>query len=83
MLDASATFIAIQFYGYWEEHVFENYLIHLANTALVLYPLKILILIIAISLLEKIDENSLWYYAIFLLGYSPGLRDTFKIMLLG
>jgi uncharacterized membrane protein len=82
MLDASATFVGIQFYGYWEEHIFENYLISLGGP-LVIFPLKIIILLLIIYVLEKIENNSFWYFAIFLLGYAPGLRDTFKIMLLG
>jgi uncharacterized membrane protein len=82
MLDASATFVGIQFYGYWEEHIFENYLISLGGP-LVIFPLKIIVLLLIIYVLERIENNSFWYFAIFLLGYAPGLRDTFKIMLLG
>lgn len=83
MLDASATFVGIEYYGYWEEHVFENFLIQLTGTALILFPLKAAALLLIIAVLERIEDNAFWYYAIFLLGYSPGLRDAFKIMLLG
>ncbi len=86
MLDFSATFVAVDFYGYFEEHVFENFLIEISNTALILFPLKIIVISLVILIIQAIiEERSLnfWYFALFLLGLSPGLRDTFTVMLLG
>ncbi|MFQ6051048.1 MAG: DUF63 family protein [Candidatus Hydrothermarchaeota archaeon] len=86
MLDFSATFVAVDFYGYFEEHVFENFLIKMSNTALILFPLKIVVISFVILIIQSlIDEKSLnfWYFALFILGFSPGLRDTLTLMLLG
>lgn len=83
MLDASATFLAVEYLGYFEEHVFENYLIQIAGTALVIYPLKIIVLGIILSMLKRMKAPPFWYFALVILGYAPGLRDTLTIMLVG
>jgi uncharacterized membrane protein len=87
MLDASATVVAVELYGYWEEHYFEGAIIDSIGTGLVIYPLKIIVLFTAIYIIQKAveDENAVnfWYIALFILGFSPGLRDLLKIMLVG
>lgn len=86
-LDASATFVGVEFYNYWEEHIFEYALINFAGTAAVLFPLKILVLLFAVFVINRAalpeQERNFWYIALFILGFSPGLRDTLKIMVLG
>ncbi len=86
MLDASATIVGVEYYGYFEEHVFENWLINLVGTAYVLYPLKLIaigIIIWVINSLVEEDSRNFWYFAFFVLGFAPGLRDAFTIMLRG
>jgi uncharacterized membrane protein len=83
MLDASATFLAVEYLGYFEEHVFENFLIQVVGTALIIYPLKIVVLGIILVMLKKLEGGPFWYFALIVLGYAPGLRDTLTIMLLG
>lgn len=83
MLDASATFLAVEYLGYFEEHVFENLLIQIVGTALVIYPLKIIVLGIILVMLRRMEGGTFWYFALVVLGYAPGLRDTLTIMLLG
>lgn len=86
MLDASATVVGVEFFGYWEEHIFEGMLIEKAGTAFVLFPLKIIVLLVVVLVIQKaLDKNAakFWYFALFILGFAPGLRDALKIMLLG
>lgn len=86
MLDASATVVGVEFFGYWEEHVFEGMLVDKLGTAFVLFPLKIAVLLLVIFVVQKIldrDAAKFWYFALFVLGFAPGLRDVLKIMLLG
>ncbi len=86
MLDASATIVGVEYYGYFEEHVFENWLINLVGTAYVLYPLKLIaigIIIWVINSLIEEENRNFWYFAFFVLGFAPGLRDAFTIMLRG
>jgi len=84
-LDASATVVAVELYGYWEEHVFENFLIRQSGSALILFPFKTAVLVLAIYVINRIlhKEKNFWYLALFILGFSPGLRDLLKVMLLG
>lgn len=83
MLDASATFLAVEYLGYFEEHVFENFLILLSGTALIIYPLKIAVLAIVLAVIRRLEGGYFWYFALMVLGYAPGLRDTLTIMLIG
>ncbi len=86
LLDATATVVGVEYYGYFEEHVFEDWLINLVGTAYILYPLKLVVLIIIIYIINSVveEENrNFWYLAFFILGFAPGLRDSFTIMLLG
>jgi uncharacterized membrane protein len=83
MLDASATFLAVEYLGYFEEHVFENFLIQISGTALIIYPLKIIVLAIILAMLKRLEGGAFWYFALIVLGYAPGLRDTLTIILLG
>lgn len=86
MLDASATVVGVEFFGYWEEHIFEGMLIEKLGTAFVLFPLKIAVLLAVVFVIQRaLDKNAakFWYFALFILGFAPGLRDALKIMLLG
>lgn len=87
MLDASATVVGVELYGYWEEHYFEGALIDFLGTGLIIYPLKVIVLFAVIYVIQKTleEDNAVkfWYLALFILGFSPGLRDLLKIMLVG
>lgn len=83
MLDASATVLAVEYLGYFEEHVFEDFLIQAAGTAFVIFPLKIIVLAIVFTALKRVEAGPFWYFALVILGYAPGLRDTLTIMLVG
>jgi uncharacterized membrane protein len=81
LLDGSATFIAYNFYGFGEEHLLPRYLINLAgNNAFIMIPLKLILILGVIYLIEryaeKDDETKLIKFLIFILGIGPGLRDT-------
>jgi uncharacterized membrane protein len=83
MLDASATILAVEYLGYFEEHVFEDFLIQIAGTAFVIFPLKIIVLAIVFVALKRMEAGPFWYFALVILGYAPGLRDTLTIVLVG
>jgi uncharacterized membrane protein len=87
-LDASATFIAIDYYGYVEKHVLPVFLIDIFQTAAVMYLLKAIIIVLVvyfIDILYKKDfmENptltGLVKVAILVLGLGPGLRDILRL----
>jgi uncharacterized membrane protein len=84
MLDASATVVGVEYLGYFEEHVFENWIIGVVGTAYVIFPAKAVALAIVFYAIRNwVVARDFWYFAFFVLGFSPGLRDTLTILLLG
>ncbi len=85
LLDGSATFIGIDFYHFTEEHLLPDYLISLAGSALVMIPLKIVIVLPILYFVEKwrieegddkIQEYYILKFVLFILGFGPGVRDA-------
>jgi len=89
MMDASSTYIGIEKLGYYEKHVLPSYLIELTGTALVMYPLKLIIFVGVLYALdtqfEKDEESEnlkmLIKMVILILGLSPATRNTIRMML--
>lgn len=89
LMDASSTYIGIDKLGYFEKHVLPSYLIKLTHTALVMYPLKIVIFIGVLYLLDtqfEKDEQSnnlkmLIKMVILVLGLAPATRNTIRMTL--
>jgi len=89
MLDASATSFGIDLHSipYQEQHVVGSTLIEMTGTAFVMFPLKLLVLIPGIYILEhyrRESATSLWYLIIFamiMVGLAPGVRDMVRMVL--
>jgi uncharacterized membrane protein len=85
MLDASSTYIGVDWFGYYEKHVVPTYLIDLVGTAAVMYPLKLVILLPVLSIIDKaLEEPSLRNLAklvLITLGLAPAVRNTLRLAL--
>ncbi|MDD1774820.1 MAG: DUF63 family protein [Methanobacterium sp.] len=85
IFDASATFVAIDYYPYGEQHVLPNALIGITGTALVMYPLKIAIILMALYVVDSYIQDktikNMLKLAIFILGISTGLRDLLSLII--
>lgn len=89
LLDASSTFAGVDFLGYYEKHVVPALLIDLTGTALVMYPLKLLIFLPVIYIhdtqFEEDDESktlkTFLKLVIIMLGLAPACRNTIRMML--
>ncbi|MDI9434964.1 MAG: DUF63 family protein [Euryarchaeota archaeon] len=83
LLDASTTFIAVDYYGYAEQHVLPNALTQLADTAIIMYPLKIAVILPALYVIDTYVEDrtirNMLKLAIFILGLAPGLRNFLSL----
>ncbi|MGZ7047531.1 MAG: DUF63 family protein [Methanobacterium sp.] len=83
LFDASATFVAIDFYGYGEQHVLPNALMSLTGTAAIMFPLKIAVILLALYVIDEYIEDrtikNMLKLAIFVLGLAPGLRDFLSL----
>ena len=85
LLDASSTTVAIDVLtGYHGKHVVENYLIDLTGTGAVMYPLKLLLLIPMLYLIDsefdEIELRDLLKLVVLVLGLAPGCRNTIMIL---
>ncbi|HWQ66702.1 MAG TPA: DUF63 family protein [Methanospirillum sp.] len=89
MFDASATSYGIDLHSvpYVEQHVVGSTLIALTGTAFVMFPLKLLVVIPGIYILEqyrRTDKSGIWYLivmAMIMVGMAPGLRDMMRMVL--
>jgi uncharacterized membrane protein len=89
LMDASATYIGVDKLGYYSKHVAPSFLIKLTGTALVMYPLKLIIFIGVIYLLDTQFEDDkqssnmkmLIKMTLLVLGLSTAARDTIRMTL--
>jgi uncharacterized membrane protein len=86
--DAAATFIAIDYYNYWEKHVLPGFLIGITDTAAIMFLLKVIALFFAIYVLDIYLKDELKKYqkivplikiAVMVLGLAPGTRDMLRL----
>jgi uncharacterized membrane protein len=88
LLDGSSTYIAHDYYGFYEEHILPNYFISLSgDSAAIMIPIKIIIVALTLYFMEKwytgepkTERNRTIYILlkllIFIVGFGPGLRNT-------
>lgn len=85
IFDATSTFVAMDFFGYYEQHVLPTFMINLTGTAFVMYPLKIGIILLILYIIDKdvedITSNHMLKLAIFILGLAPGIRNFTTLIL--
>ncbi|MCZ7400465.1 MAG: DUF63 family protein [Candidatus Methanoperedens sp.] len=93
LLDASSTFIGMDWLGYYEKHVAPTFFIDMAGNyidhpSLVMYPLKLLVFIPVLYMLDnKFDTEKekkligMMKLAILVLGLSPATRNTLRILM--
>ena len=89
MLDASSTFFGVDFLGYYEKHVVPSYLIDLVGTSSIMFPLKLIIFIPVIYILDtQFDDDDeskrlrdLVKLTIIVLGLAPATRNTVRMVL--
>jgi len=85
-LDASATFVGIDFYGLWEQHPVTRFFGEIAGTYMVFYLLKIAVISLTLYFINtdvKDKEFSNWLKLfVVILGLGPGIRDTLMVLTL-
>ncbi len=85
MLDASSTYVGMDWFGYYEKHVVPTFLIDLVGTAAIMYPLKLLILLPLLKIIDSYIEDpslrNLTKLTLITLGLAPALRNTLRLAL--
>lgn len=85
LLDASSTFTALTFFGFYEQHVVPSSLIEIFGPW-IMFPLKIIVVGIALLLIDKYEKDLFFKrflkVIILILGLPLGIRDFLTISLL-
>jgi uncharacterized membrane protein len=85
LIDATVTFIGVDYYGYAEQHVLPRGLIEIFGTAAVMYLLKLAVLPVVLYLLDKYVEedemNVFMKMIIMVLGLAPATRNFLRIII--
>lgn len=85
LFDASSTYIAVDFYGYSEQHVLPSALTGLVGSAIIMFPLKIAVILTALYVIDTYIEDktiaNMLKLAIFILGLAPGLRNFLSLIM--
>jgi uncharacterized membrane protein len=85
LFDASSTFVAVDYYGYYEQHVLPSALTTLFGTAAIMFPLKIGVILGALYIIDTYIEDrtiaNMLKLAIFILGLAPGLRNFLSLIM--
>ena len=87
MFDATNTFVALNYFGYWEEHVLPRFIINLSGTPFSFIILKIIVVILILLGIDKYSKdkefNNYIKLIIGILGAATGLRDFISLLVLG
>lgn len=85
LVDATVTFVGVDFYGYAEQHVLPQTLISWLGSASVMYLLKLVVLPIVLYLLDRYVEeremNLFMKMVIMVLGLAPATRNYLRIII--
>ena len=86
LMDASSSYIGIDYLNYGGKHVIERILLEHTGSALCIYPVELLVLIPALYLIDRyIEKESLKMVllgTILVLGVAPAIRNTMRMTLL-
>lgn len=85
LFDGSATFVALTFFSFTEQHVLPTFLINYTGPW-IMFPLKIAVVWPVLYYIDKLkdDQFKIWLkIAVLVLGLALGTRDTLKVGLLG
>jgi len=85
LFDASSAFVAITFFGFYEQHVLPGFLMNIFGPW-VMFPLKIIVVWPVLVIIDRSKENKFFKrflkIIILILGLALGLRDFLTISLL-
>jgi len=85
MVDASATFVSLQFFNYTEQHFLPTFFIEMFGP-IAIFPLKFIVIGLVLYLFDKDMKNkesrTFFKLIILILGLAPGLRDALRLAVL-
>lgn len=86
LFDSTATFVSLQYFNYFEQHVIPRLIIEATNTPFSFVIVKLIVVSFVLILLDKNSEDKdfIAYLKIIIgmLGFITGLRDLLRLLLL-
>lgn len=86
LLDASSTFTALTFFGYYEQHVLPTFLIGFTGPW-VMFPLKLAVVLPVLWYIDRSNESEFFKrflkIVILILGLALGMRDMLTVGMMG
>ena len=86
LFDATATFVSLQYFGYFEQHILPRTIIELTKAPFSFVAVKLVVVVIILKILDKHSEdrgfNKYLKLIIGVLGFATGLRDLLRLILL-
>ena len=83
LFDASTTYVAVEYYNYYEQHVLPNAINQLFDTYLTLFPMKIIVIVAVLYIIDQYFDDlmikNLLKLTVFVLGLAPGLRNILTL----
>lgn len=88
LFDASSTFVALTFFGFYEQHVLPNFFIlTLGLGPWVMFPLKIIVVWVVLYYIDRSKEDAFFKrflkIIILILGLALGIRDFLSVSMVG
>lgn len=85
MFDATTTFVAIQYFPYFEQHVLPSFLIGIFGPA-IMFVLKFAVVAAVLYVLDKEmkaekEKKKFIKLVVLILGLAPGLRNAFRLIM--
>ena len=85
LFDASTTYVAVEYFNYYEQHVLPNALNELFDTYLTLFPMKIIVIVAVLYIIDQYFDDltikNLLKLTVFVLGLAPGLRNILTLII--
>ena len=85
MFDAASTVVGMGSYGYSEKHILPTFVISLFGTPWVMLPLKFIVVVFALYLIDKLDEDTQFSnivkFAILVVTLGPGAGNTLRMLM--
>jgi len=86
LFDATATFVSLQYFGYFEQHILPRTIIELTKAPFSFVAVKLVVVVIILKILDKHSAdrgfNKYLKLIIGVLGFATGLRDLLRLILL-
>ena len=79
MFDASTTYVAVEYFNYYEQHVLPNALNQMFDTYFTLFPMKVIVILSVLWIIDQYFDDltikNLLKLTVFVLGLAPGTRN--------